>query len=141
MGRILAIDYGRKRVGLAVTDPLRIIATALTTVEAHKALEFITQYSLENQVDEIVIGMPLQMNGEASESQRYILPFVTRLRAALPDIKLEFADERFTSKLAFQTMLDVGIKKMARRDKATVDRISATIILQDYLYSIEQRNR
>lgn len=141
MGRILAIDYGRKRVGLAVTDPLRIIATALTTVESHKVLDFITQYCAENQVDLIVIGMPLQMNGEASESQRYILPFVERMRAALPGMQIEYADERFTSKLAFQTMLDTGVKKMARRDKATVDRISATIILQDYMSSLEQRNR
>ncbi|CDN31409.1 Putative Holliday junction resolvase YqgF [Mucinivorans hirudinis] len=133
MGRILAIDYGQKRVGLAVTDPLKIIATALATVTAGEALDYIIKYCAQNEVEAIVIGMPVQMNGEPSESQKHIRPFVGRLQKALPEMQIKFADERFTSKMAFQTMIDAGVKKMARRDKGTVDRISATIILQDFL--------
>lgn len=133
MGRILAIDYGRRRVGLAVSDPLRIIATALATVEAREAEGYISHYCMENGVDLIVVGMPVQMDGTPSESQRYILPFIERMRKSLPGIAIEYADERYTSKLAFRTMLESGIGRMARRDKGTVDRISATIILQWYM--------
>lgn len=133
MGRILSIDYGRKRVGLAVTDTLQIIATALTTVAASEAEQFISKYCVDNDVELIVVGLPLQMNGTASESQKYILPFVERLKKTLPDIPIDFADERYTSKIAMQTMIDVGVKKMARREKGTIDKISATIILQTYL--------
>lgn len=135
MGRILAIDYGQKRVGLAVSDPLRIIATALTTVPTHEAENYISDYCTTNGVDLIVVGLPIQMNGTPSQSQRFILPFVDRLRLRLPHTPLQYADERYTSKMAFQTMIDVGVGKMARRDKGTIDRISATIILQSYMES------
>lgn len=133
MGRILAVDYGQKRVGLAVTDPLQIIATALATVPAREVEAYIADYCRDNQVDMILVGLPVQMNGMPSESQRFILPFVERLKKILPEMIIEFADERYTSKMAFQTMIDVGVKKMARRDKGTIDRISATIILQSFL--------
>lgn len=135
MGRILAVDYGRKRVGLAVSDPLRIIATALDTVATHDVERYIAHYVANSGVDLIVVGLPIQMNGQPSESQRFILPFVERMRKKLPEIPIVYADERYTSKMAFQTMIDVGISKKARRDKGTIDRISATIILQSYMES------
>ena len=137
MGRILAIDYGRKRTGLAVTDPLRIIANVLATVETKELEKFLADYFATNDVDIIVLGKPSQMNGEPSETMRYIEPLAGRLRHAYPDKKVVLYDERFTSVLAHRTMLESGIGKMARRDKAVVDRISATIILQSYMDSIE----
>ncbi len=140
MGRILAIDYGRKRTGLAVTDPLRIIAGALTTVETKQLERYLADYFRENAVDIIVVGKPTQMNGENSETMRYIEPLVGRLRHAYPDKQVVLYDERFTSVLAHRTMLESGIGKMARRDKALVDRISATIILQSYMESVEMRS-
>lgn len=141
MGRILAVDYGRKRVGLAVTDPLKIISTALDTVPAHQVEEYIENYCKANDVELVVVGLPVQMSGEPSESQKYILPFVDRLKKRIPDIPIEFADERYTSKMAMQAMIDSGAPKMVRRDKGAIDRISATIILQSYLESKRYKQR
>ena len=137
MGRIIAIDYGRKRTGLAVTDPLRIIANALETVDTKQLEKYLADYFSKNNVDIIVLGKPSQMNGEPSETMRYIEPLAGRLRHAYPEKKVVLYDERFTSVMAHRTMLESGIGKMARRDKALVDRISATIILQSYMDSIE----
>ncbi len=136
MGRILAIDYGQKRVGLAVTDPLKIIANSLDTVAAHEVLAYIVNYVAREDVEKIVIGLPKQMNGTDSQSMQYIEPFVKKLKVALPSIELIYVDERFTSVLAHQTMLDGGLKKKDRQNKGLVDRISATIILQTYMESI-----
>ncbi len=133
MGRILAIDYGRKRVGIAVTDPGQIIANRLTTVPTHTIWEFLKDYFLSEKVEAVVVGYPKQMNNEASESVRYINPFLKKFQKIYPELKMEILDERFTSKIAFQTMIDGGVKKQKRRDKAMVDAISATIILQSYL--------
>ena len=140
MGRILAIDYGTKRTGLAVTDPLRIIASALTTVETKQLEKYLADYFSKNDVDIIVVGKPSQMNGAPSETMRYIEPLAGRLRHAYPDKRVVMYDERFTSVMAHRTILDSGIGKMARRDKALVDRISATIILQSYMESAEYNN-
>ena len=137
MGRILAIDYGKKRVGLAVTDPLKIIAGGLTTVEASHTIDFLKKYTAQNAVELIVVGLPKTVKNTPSESMNYIRPFVGRLKKELPDIPVTFYDERFTSVLAHKTMLDAGLKKKDRANKALVDEISATIILQDYLISIE----
>ena len=137
MGRILAIDYGTRRTGLAVTDPLRIIANALTTVETKQLEKYLADYLAKNEVDIIVLGKPSQMNGAPSETMRYIEPLAGRLRHAYPDKRVVMYDERFTSVMAHRTMLESGIGKMARRDKALVDRISATIILQSYMESAE----
>ncbi|MBR2050694.1 MAG: Holliday junction resolvase RuvX [Rikenellaceae bacterium] len=139
MGRILAIDYGLKRTGLAVSDPLRIIAGALDTVTTHTLMDYLKQYLSKNDVSTIVVGQPKQSNGEMSESWRAIEPFVNRLRKEFPQTEVVLYDERFTSVLAHRTMLESGIGRMARRDKALVDRISATIILQDYMQSLELR--
>lgn len=136
MGRILAIDYGNKRVGLAVTDPLKIVANALDTVPAHEILNYLTAYTAREQVEKFVVGLPKQMNGSNSESMKYIEPFVRKLKEKFPEIEVQFVDERFTSVLAHRTMLEGGLKKKDRQDKALVDRISATIILQTYMESI-----
>lgn len=135
MGRLLAIDYGRKRCGIAVTDPLRIVATGLTTVATAKLVEFVKNYVASEAVDTIVVGLPMTMRGEESESMRYIRPGIENLKKALPDIPIVFFDERFTSTIAHRAMIDSGMPKMARRDKAAVDQIAATIILNDYLQS------
>ena len=135
MARILGIDYGRKRAGVAVTDPLQIVAGALGTVPTHTLEQFITDYVAREEVELIVVGQPLQLNGEPSESMRYITPFVKRIRKILPDIPVVMYDERFTSTIAHQAMIDGGMKKSDRRDKARVDSIAATIILNDYLMS------
>ena len=137
MGRILSIDYGTKRTGLAVTDPLRIIANALDTVETKQLEKYLADYFAKNEVDIIVVGKPSQMNGAPSETMRYIEPLAGRLRHAYPDKRVVMYDERFTSVMAHRAMLESGIGKMARRDKALVDRISATIILQSYMESAE----
>ncbi|MBO5686602.1 MAG: Holliday junction resolvase RuvX [Alistipes sp.] len=129
MGRILAIDYGTRRTGLAVTDPLRIIAGALATVETKQLEKYLADYFSKNDVDIIVLGKPSQMNGQPSETMRYIEPLAGRLRHAYPNKEVVLWDERFTSVMAHRTILESGIGKMARRDKALVDRISATIIL------------
>lgn len=138
MGRILAIDYGRKRVGIAVTDPMQMIANSLTTVHSKDIWDFLANYLQKEDVECIVIGYPKQMNNQASEAVRFINPFIKRLNKLYPDMKIELVDERFTSKMAHQTMLDAGLKKKARQNKALVDTISATIILQSYL---EQRTK
>ena len=137
MGRIIAIDYGTKRTGLAVTDPLRIIANALETVETKGLEKWLADYFTKNDVDIIVLGKPSQMNGQPSETMRFIEPLATRLRRAYPDKEVVLYDERFTSVMAHRAMLESGIGKMARRDKALVDRISATIILRSYMDSIQ----
>ena len=139
MARILAIDYGKKRVGLAVTDPGKIIATRLTTIDSNQIWSFLENYFLKEKIEAVVVGYPRQMNNEASEAVRYINPFLHKFQKIYPEIKLELADERFTSKLAFQAMIDGGIKKEKRKDKALVDGISATMILQDYLE--KERNK
>ena len=135
MSRILAIDYGRKRTGIAVTDPMQIIANGLTTVPTGELMDFLLDYMKREKVERIIIGHPKQMNNQDSESMKYIVPFVNRLKKVLPDVPLEMVDERFTSVLAHQAMLGGGLKKKDRQNKALVDEISATIILQSYLES------
>lgn len=129
----MAIDYGSKRVGIAVTDPQQLIATGLTTVHSKDLIEFLKKYFLNEPVECIVVGEPKQMNNEPSDSARFIEPFVMHLKRTFPEIKVERIDERFTSKMAFQTMIDSGLKKKARQNKELVDEISATIILQSYM--------
>lgn len=134
MGRILSIDYGSKRTGLAVTDPLRIIANGLATVPTHELFDFLRQYMRQEQVDEVVIGRPTQPNGKPSENLRRVEEFVQRWRKAVPEVPITFFDERFTSVLAHQAILEGGVKKKTRREnKGLVDQVSATIILQDYM--------
>ena len=133
MGRILALDYGRKRTGIAVTDPLQIIANGLDTVPTHKLFEFLTAYFNSEVVDKIVIGYPKQLNNQPSESVSYINNFIKTFKKKFPDKELFLMDERFTSKMAFQAMIDGGVKKEQRRDKALIDKVSATIILQSYM--------
>lgn len=136
MGRVLAIDYGRKRTGLAVTDPQRIIASALETVPTHLLMEYLTKYICQNSVDCIVVGMPVQMNGTPSESQQFIRPFLTKLKENFPETPIHLADERFTSKLAQRTIIECGVGKQRRRnDKGLVDLVSAVIILQSWMES------
>lgn len=137
--RILSIDYGRKRTGLAVTDPLQLIANGLTTVPTHQLEQYLTTYFSKEQVERVVVGLPKQMNGEMSESWKYIEPFLNRLHKLYPSIPIEMVDERFTSVLAHQTILESGVGRQRRReDKGMVDEISATIILQSYM---ENRNQ
>jgi putative Holliday junction resolvase len=135
MGRILAIDYGTKRCGLAVTDELQIIASGLTTVETKNLLSYLKKYVSSEKVDLFVVGLPKQMNNSASESEVHIQKFLVQLAKAIPNIPIERVDERFTSKMAFQTMIDSGLKKKQRQNKSLVDEISATLILQSYLTS------
>lgn len=139
MGRILAIDYGLKRTGVAVSDPLRIIAGGLDTVPTATLDGWLAQYMTANDVDIIVVGKPVQMNGAPSQSWAAIEPFVERLRSRYPNCKVVLHDERFTSVMAHRTMIDGGMKKMARRDKAVVDKISATIILQSFMDSLSYK--
>ncbi|MDA3880905.1 MAG: Holliday junction resolvase RuvX [Prolixibacteraceae bacterium] len=133
MGRILAIDYGRKRVGVAVTDPLQIIASKLGTVRAHDIFDFLMEYFNKETVECVVVGYPRTLNNEASESIRYVNPFLKQFRKKFPDMQLELVDERFTSSIAHQTMRDAGLKKKDRQNKELVDAVSATIILQTYM--------
>ncbi len=135
MGRILAIDYGQKRVGLAVTDPLRIVANGLDTVSTNDVIDYLKRYMDREPVDKIVVGLPRQMNGEDSESMKYIRPFVKRLGKEFPGLEIVFVDERFTSVLAHKAMLDGGLRKKDRQNKALVDKISAVMILQTYMES------
>ncbi|MDD2474762.1 MAG: Holliday junction resolvase RuvX [Dysgonamonadaceae bacterium] len=135
MARLLAIDYGRKRTGIAVSDTLQLIANGLTTVPSHQLIVFLKDYIQRESVERIIIGMPRQMNYEESESMQYIKPFVKKLQKELPDTPVEYFDERFTSMMAHQTMIDGGVKKKQRQNKALVDEISATIILQGYMES------
>jgi putative holliday junction resolvase len=133
MPRILAIDYGLKRTGIAVTDELQIIASGLTTIPSETAMVFLTAYFAKEDVIKVLIGEPKQMNGQPSESTEIIEKFVSKFKNSFPNMKIERTDERFTSKMAFQTMIDSGLKKSQRKNKALVDEIAATIMLQDYL--------
>ncbi len=133
LARILAIDYGRKRVGLAVTDPMQIIANGLDTVSAKDVLEYLQKYLQREEVELFVVGYPKQLNNEDSESVKYLKPFLGKLKKQFPNIPVELVDERFTSKLAFQTMIDGGLKQQQRRNKALIDKVSATIILQTFM--------
>ncbi len=135
MGRILAIDYGTKRTGIAVTDPLRIIATALETVETASLLDFLKKYFQREGVDEVVIGMPKQLNNQDSETAPAVRKFVEVFKTSFPDKPIYLADERFTSSMAHRTMIDGGMKKKDRQVKGNVDKISATIILQSFMES------
>lgn len=135
----MAIDYGSKRVGIAVTDPLQIIASGLTTVHSKDLISFLTNYINKEKVECIVVGEPKRMNNEPSESARFIEPFVTHLKRTFPHIKVERIDERFTSKMAFQTMIDGGLKKKDRQNKELIDEISATIILQTYMSTLKNK--
>ncbi|MBE0673439.1 MAG: Holliday junction resolvase RuvX [Bacteroidales bacterium] len=133
MGRIVAIDYGKKRCGVAVTDPAGIIASPLTTVRTHEIEGFLIKYHQDETITEFVIGYPKKMNNEPSESVKQIDPFIARLKKLFPSIRINLVDERFSSVSAFQAMIDGGVKKSKRRDKEMVDRISASIILQTYM--------
>ena len=135
MARILSIDYGKKRTGLAVTDPLQIIAGGLATVATSELFDFLKAYIAREQVEMIVIGEPRQPNGEPSENLARVHLFVNRWRKAVPEVPIQYYDERFTSVLAHQAMLDGGLKKKARQNKGLVDEISATIILEDFMRS------
>jgi putative Holliday junction resolvase len=141
LSRVLAIDYGRKRCGLAVTDPQRIIASPLTTVPTGQLETFLKDYIPRENVTEIVIGYPVTVNNLPSESVRYIDPFIARFRKLFPGMPLHRADERFTSQMAMRTMIEGGVKKSGRKDKAMIDRISASIILQSWLSSEESRKK
>ena len=131
----MAIDYGRKRCGIAVTDPLRIVANGLTTVPTSTLIDFVKQYIATEVFDRIIVGLPTTMRGEPSESMRYLTPVINRLKKEIAPIEVTFFDERFTSAIAHRAMIDGGMKKMDRRDKAIVDEISATILLNDFLQS------
>lgn len=133
MPRILAIDYGEKRTGIAVTDELQIIASGLTTIASAEAISFLKDYFTKENVAKVLIGEPRQMNYEASQSAPIIEAFVEKFKTEFPEMQVIRVDERFTSKLAFQSMIDSGLKKKQRQDKGLIDEISATIMLQDYL--------
>ncbi|MFT5257855.1 MAG: putative Holliday junction resolvase [Polaribacter sp.] len=135
MGRVLAIDFGKKRTGIAVTDELQIIASGLTTVNTADLLSFLKEYTTKEKVALFIMGQPKQLDNSDSESEALILPFLKKIKTLFPQIPMKRIDERFTSKMAFQTMIDSGMKKKQRRNKAMVDEISATIILQSYLYN------
>ncbi len=135
MGRLICLDYGKKRIGVAVTDPLRIIASAVDTVPARDIRGYLLKYFEKENVDGMVVGYPRKLNNEPSEAVRYIDPFLEWFRGEFPDIPVTLYDERFTSKMAESSVIESGVPKMARRDKALVDRISAAIILQSYLDS------
>ncbi len=135
MGRILAIDFGEKRTGIAITDELQLIASGLTTVSTIELLQFLRDYTSIENVELFLIGEPKQMDYTASESEALIKPFIEKLNKQFPNIPIQRVDERFTSKIAFQTMIDSGLKKNQRKNKALIDEISATLILQSYLYS------
>ena len=137
MGRIVALDYGKKRTGVAVTDILKITANGLDTIETPKLWDFLVNYVSKEDVEALVVGEPTRMNDEPSEIEKSITPFVNRFKKQFPQIPVYRQDERFTSKMAMQAMIAGGVKKMARRDKALVDKVSATIILQSFL---EQHN-
>ena len=141
MGRLLAIDYGTKRTGLAVSDTLKIIANGLATVPTHTLFDYLKSYFDREDVDCIIVGLPKQMNNEYSENMKHIRPFVTKLQTLYPDKKIEYYDERFTSSLAQRAMIDGGLKKKDRQNKALVDEISAVIILQGYMESLRMQNK
>lgn len=139
MARILSIDYGKKRTGLAVTDPLQIIAGGLATVATSELFDYLQAYIRREKVERIIIGEPMQPNGQPSENLARVRQFVARWRKAVPEIPIEYYDERFTSVIAHRTMIDGGLRKKARQNKALVDEISATIILQDYMQSVRRK--
>lgn len=141
MGRILAIDYGRKRCGIAVTDPLGMIASPLTTIGTHELIDFLKKYITDESVDCLVIGEPRQMDYTASEAEQFIKPFIKQIVKVFPGIRIERIDERFTSAMAAQAILDSGKGKKARQDKSLVDKVSAAIILQTYLDMNENNRR
>ncbi|AWI27055.1 Holliday junction resolvase RuvX [Flavobacterium pallidum] len=133
MARLLAIDYGMKRTGIAITDEFQIIASGLTTIASETAIDFLADYFTKEKVEKVIIGKPLQMNGQPSESAAVIEKFVLLFQKRFPDMPVARVDERFTSKMAFQTMIDSGLKKKQRQNKALVDEIAATIMLQGYM--------
>lgn len=134
MGRILAIDYGRKRTGLAVTDRLQLIATALDTIPSQTLVDYLTHYFAQESVETIVVGKPLMLNGSSSETEEiYVMPMVKNLKRVFPNLEIVMWDERFTSKIAFQSMIAGGLKKKDRQEKGTIDRVSAVLLLQSYL--------
>lgn len=133
MARLLSIDYGKKRTGIAVTDDFQIIASGLTTVNSDELLDFLKKYLATENVEKIIIGDPKRLNNEPSEVAPLINVFIEKLKAVFPAMQIERMDERFTSKMAFQTMIDSGLKKKQRQNKALIDEIAATIILQDYM--------
>mgnify|MGYP001462125485 FL=1 len=137
MARLLALDYGTKRVGIAVTDELQIIASGLCTVRAHDCIDFLKEYISKEKVDAIIMGMPKNLQDQKTDATPYVKGFAKQLRKQFPQMEIHLIDERFTSKMAFQSMIDSGLKKKARQDKALVDEISATIILQSFM---EQQN-
>lgn len=139
MGRLLAIDYGTKRTGIAVSDTLKIIANGLTTVPTHTLFDFLKSYFEKEEVECVIVGFPKQMNNEDSDNMRHIRPFVNRLKKLYPTLKIEYYDERFTSVMAQRAMIDGGLKKKDRQNKALVDEISATIILQSYMESLRMQ--
>lgn len=141
MGRLLAIDYGTKRTGLAVSDPLKIIANGLATVPTHTLFDYLKTYFEKETIDCIIVGMPKQMNNEYSENMKHIRPFVDKLQKKYPGMRVEYYDERFTSALAQRAMIDGGVKKKDRQNKALIDEISAVIILQDYMESQRMQNK
>ncbi|MBS9766453.1 MAG: Holliday junction resolvase RuvX [Flavobacteriaceae bacterium] len=135
MARILAFDYGQKRTGIAVTDELQIIASGLTTVKTEELFSFLADYLKEENVERFVVGLPKQMDNTPSESEQFIQPFLKKLETTYPNIPVVRVDERFSSKMAFQSMIESGLKKQQRRNKSLIDEVSATIILQSYLYN------
>ncbi len=135
MSRVLSIDFGKVRTGIAVTDELQIIASGLTTVATPELIPFLKGYTKKEKVELFLVGLPKQMDNTASESEVLIAPFLKKLAASFPNIPMQRVDERFTSKMAFQSMLDGGVKKKKRQNKGLIDEISATIILQSYLYN------
>jgi putative Holliday junction resolvase len=136
MGRIVAIDYGTKRVGIAVTDPLKIIASALETVHSKDIIVFLKQYLEKEEVDAFVVGMPVRLDGTDTDNTPHVKGFVKLLNKTFPEIPIHLHDERFTSVMALQTMLDMGTTKKARKEKGNIDKLSATIILQSYMESL-----
>ncbi len=141
MGRIMALDYGRKRIGIAVTDPLRLFASGLTTIPTHEIWNFFNKYFQEEKVDSVVIGYPKNMKNEPSEAVKYIDPFIKAFNKKYPHLSLDIYDERFTSKMAFQAMIDGGLKKKARQDKGMIDKISAAILLESYMEMLKNSSR
>ena len=141
MGRIMAVDYGRKRTGLAVTDTLRLIANGLTTVPSNETIRYIADYAERESLDLIVVGFPKQMNNEPSENMKYVEGFVAQLKKKLPDMPITYYDERFTSVMAHQAMIDGGLKKKKRQEKGLADEISAVFILQGYMENLKVNNQ
>ena len=133
MTRLLALDYGTKRVGIAVTDELQLIASGLCTVRTHDCMDFLTEYLSKESVSTIVMGMPKDLRNQNTDATPYVKGFAKQIRKQFPEMKVELIDERFTSKIAFQSMIDGGLKKKARQDKALIDEVSATLILQSYM--------